>query len=244
MNEFVQNLVDLGEVDSQSQTLREQLALYPKMLADLDRREETAKGKLQQAKQDSDKAREAARNAERDVEVLREQINKYLMQQSSVKTNKEYVALNGEIDTVKAKIDNLDQKGLEALENEESAEEAIGVAEKALQALQEELAEERRRIQGQIDEKQRFLKEGESEHQRRAEALDEETREIYELINEKYPGDALAQVSAGSCAGCGMKLVTQLVLEARRGETIARCGFCQRILHDPAGLAASNPAGD
>ncbi len=57
---------------------------------------------------------------------------------------------------------------------------------------------------------------------------------LYERIRERFPGDALAAVRTGSCAGCFIQVVPQMVVEITKGQSIVRCRGCGRILYIPA----------
>ena len=241
MNDLIRQLGELCEVDKSAQALREQLALYPKMLSDLDAREQIFLEKRKAGKDELAKAKDAWRKAELEVRSLGEQIQKYLQHQSQVKTNKEFTALTQEIDGVKAKIDAMESLGLEALETETKAEEELKNTEKELQALANEINEERSRIKSQITEKEDHLKQEEDEHRRRAEELPEELRDMYELLNERFPGSAIVPVKNNCCGGCSMNLVSQVLLDVRRGEVSARCENCARLLYAAEGAEVSKP---
>lgn len=242
MNPVLPKIVDLTVIDREAQALREQLALYPAMLAELDRLEAAAAAREAEAKERHKAARDVVRKSELDIGTLREQINKYILQQAQVKTNKEYHAITEEIQGVKTKIDALETKGIENVELEEQAQADIKKAQDELAALKKEHGAERDRIARQIADKEARLKELEAEHNARLAELPDELQEPYEILNQSYPGSAAAPVRDGGCGGCNTKLVSQRVLDAKLGERIVRCDNCNRILYDPASLGASKEA--
>jgi predicted nucleic acid-binding Zn-ribbon protein len=237
MNPTIRQLTELCEIDRAAQALREQLERYPRLLADLDAREQGAAQAEADAKARHKAAREALRKIELDIAGQSEHINKYLLQQSPVKTNKEYQAITFEIDTVKGKIDALETTGLEDIEAEGRAEAEMRRAAQTLATLRKDNEAERGRIQGQIREKQGRLREAEAERLLHLQNLPEDLRENYELLNGRYPGTAVAPVREGCCGGCNFSLVQQRVLDARVGGKLVRCDNCTRILYDPAATA-------
>lgn len=234
MNPVIKQLVELTAVDRAAQALREQLALYPKMLADLDTSESALSKREADAKTRFKAGREALRKVELDIAALKEQITKYTLQQGQVKTNKEYHAITEEIQGVKSKIDVLETSGIEHVVAEEEADDQEKAAARELNELKKEHTVERSRIQKQIEEKQARLKEFEAEHASLVAALPEENQELYELLNHRYPGTGVVPVRDGSCGGCNVHLVSQYALDARLGEKIVRCDNCTRILYDAA----------
>lgn len=234
MDELLGQLLELCELDAEAHALRGQLALYPQMLAESERREAEAKSNLERSRKLFEKFHERRRSAELEVATHRERIAKYQAQQNQVKNNKEYEAINEGIRTAKEKIDGLDFEGLEALEQEEAEQAAIVVHRETLQDVQTEAASERERIAAQQAAKSGQLAEREHERERLIGRLPEEYREPYALLDEKYPGSALASIVNGACSGCSMNLVTQRTAEVKRGTVGVRCDNCARILYDAA----------
>ena len=233
MKETLHKLIDLMEVDHQIANAKEQLDLYPKMIAEMDAKETRAKNDIARAEKKFQESRETRRKMELEVKALREKIDKYVAQQNQVKTNKEYEAITHEIDGVKAKIDEMDLAGIEALENEDAGEKEKAQAESDLKALIEKHAGERERIDGRKSEKQSILDELNIERARRIETLQDDVQEIYQLLNDRYPGQAMAKIPADACEGCGMKLTKHVVQDVKRATSLIRCEGCMRILYDP-----------
>ncbi|MBI3736201.1 hypothetical protein HY256_06780 [Candidatus Sumerlaeota bacterium] len=237
MKEILPRLLELCDVDRELHALKRQLALYPKMQAEMDAREAASKQSIAAAEEKFQKSREIRRKVELDVKALRDKIEKYQMQQGQVKTNKEYEAITHEIEGVKAKIEELDLTGIEALEREEQGEKEKAAAAREHQELVKHNGAERARIASQIAEKEAKRAEYQAEHDRRIAELPEELKENYELLNDRYPGAALASVADGHCNGCGMNLIKHLVHDVRVGEKLIRCEGCMRILYDPVNAA-------
>ncbi len=238
MREIIGKLLELCETDRAIHALNQQLALYPKMLAELSVREESAKKKEAAALDSFNKARESRRKAELEVRGLREKIDKYLGQQAMVKTNKEYAAITHEINGVKAKIEEIDLAGLEALEEEERSEKERQKIAASRKALEDENQTERNRIESQSSDKKKRLAQLQAERAQKAEFIPSDTLEVYDLLNERHPGTALTKIESGCCGGCGMTLIRQIAFDLRKAEKLVRCEGCSRILYDPAALNA------
>lgn len=237
MNELLRQYVELTEVDRALVQTREQLERYPAMLTKMEAEEGRQRKAIAEAEARIEASRAERRRAEKEVLTLREQIRKYTAQQSSVKTNKEYEAITGQIALCKEKIDELETAGLEKLELEEKCAADKQAAEKALAALKTENDAERERIRGQIIDKRARLERLTSERERKLAALPgDEERESYTLLNGRFPGSVCAPVEGDSCAGCHWSLVPHIAQAVRRGEELVRCDHCRRILYWPEAL--------
>lgn len=236
MKEILHQLIQLRELDASIHELRDQLHLYPGMLKELDAKEKKAQREIDSVRQRFRESREGRRQAELDADGLREKIRKYKIQQGNVKTNRELEAINHEIETLEGRIEELDTFGLESLEKEERSQEELAHAEDSKKRLIEESDRERSRIAEQTESKRLRLVKLQEEQARRTARLPEDIRDLYELLNEKYPGAAIVPVKDGACSGCSMNLVRQRVTEVRRADQPVRCDNCTRLLYDPGYL--------
>lgn len=240
MKETVRQLVDLCELDREIHALSEQLARYPVLLKELDAREKKAAKEIESLHARLKQARDGRRKAELDADDLREKIRKYQIQQGNVKTNRELEAVTHEIEGLTAKVDELETFGLESLESEEKTQGALAGAEAAKTRLVAELDVERARIAEQTGRKKSEIDAHTAEQAVRAARLPEDVREMYALLNRKYPGTGVVPIKDGACGGCSMNLVKQRVTEVRRAERPVRCDNCTRILYDAAWLHAAD----
>lgn len=233
MHDLIRKYIELTEVDRLMVDTTQQLGRYPAMLARLNaddqRREEEIKGFEEKLEQ----ARHERREAEKEIEGLRERISKYLGQQSQVKTNKEYQAIVHEIDAIRGQIDEWETKGLENLEVEEEAAGRLEEFNANLERQRGANEQERQRIQDQIEEKQGRLETLKREKVQKLAPLDEPDQEEYELINETYPGSAAAPLNDEDCGGCNWKVVPQTQQQVRMGGELVRCEHCRRFLYAP-----------
>jgi DNA repair exonuclease SbcCD ATPase subunit len=135
MKDVIRQIVDLCELDRQLHVVREQLQRYPAMLREMDQREKKAARAIEEITKRHKEAREGRRQAELDATGYREKIQKYKVQQGSVKTNRELEAIVHEIEGLESRIDAVETFGLELLEREEQAQLDLAEAEAAQRKL-------------------------------------------------------------------------------------------------------------
>jgi predicted nucleic acid-binding Zn-ribbon protein len=233
MNELLKQLKELTTVDAAFVQTRDQLARYPAMLAKLEAAEAVQRKAIADAEAELETTQRERRQAEKEISTLDEKIRRVHVQQASVKTNKEYQAINAEIEGLKAKIDTWETAALETLDAEEAIQQRKKTAADQLAALQKEHNVERERIQVQSVEKQERLTRLTSERGRKLAELPDELRETYELLNQKFPGSAVVPLEGATCGGCHWTLVAQTCQAVRNGRELIRCEHCHRFLFMP-----------
>jgi predicted nucleic acid-binding Zn-ribbon protein len=62
----------------------------------------------------------------------------------------------------------------------------------------------------------------------------------YEALQRAGRHPALAEIESGYCSGCHLRLPAQLASRARQTGELVRCPHCQRLLHDPRCLGATD----
>lgn len=233
MNEQLQQLKELTALDATIVQTREQLARYPVMLGRLDSAEGALLKTIEEAGQRLEVALRERRPVEKEVATLEAQIHRYHDQQAAVKTNKEYQAINQEIEALRTRIDQRETVALEFLEEEESLQKRKKAAAAQLASLKAEHDAERGRIKTQIAEKQERLERLGGERRRNLAGLAEDIREIYELLNQRFQGSAVVPLEGDTCGGCHWSLVAQTCQHVRAGRDLVRCEHCHRYLFQP-----------
>ncbi len=185
----------------------------------------------EKAKETSSKVR--SKELELEVEDKKNRIDKYQSQLFKIKNNKEYTALLHEIEMMKSDIKVLEDRILEFMEEGEGERDLMKEAEADLERARTRYREEEQkagdelgRIESQIAEKQR-------ERAARAENIDPDLREGYEIIFVRKPDRAVAAVRNGVCTGCNMELTAQVQNDLAREEMVCQCENCGRFIFLP-----------
>lgn len=160
-------------------------------------------------------------------------IRKYKAQLENVKNNREFDALNKEVEIQDLTI--------------QAAEKKIGEIERSVK-LKEELISE---VQSRLDEREKDLENKKSELQEITEetekeeaaiatektnaldSVDEKLIKAYERIRDNFRnGIAVAPILRGACGGCFAKVPPQLQSDIRQSKKIVICEACGRIQID------------
>lgn len=151
--------------------------------------------------------------------------------QGNVTSPKELGDLQRDIDSLKRRRSELEDRALSAMESLEADQRACAEAERELQ----ELSERHRR---DVEAAHRRTAELESEivdlERRRAEqaaTIDRKLIQLYDRLQSNRQRRAVAKVVGGACQGCRISLPMNLIQRARNGSEIVQCSSCERILY-------------
>jgi uncharacterized protein len=244
MSRDLDRLIALQRLDTAAAEARRLIAATPQHLAALDGQLGSAQAALAAARDRKTHNDAERRTLEKDVAIVRARRSKFLDQTIEVKTNKEFHALQHEIQTAEQEIARLEDRILENMVAADDvaaairgAEAASKEAERTVTAQTQALEDVRRQAEVSIET-----------IAREREALVAETSPaamaIFDAVARGRKGQVVAEVRGGLCSVCHVRVRPQIDQEVRRGERIVQCENCQRILYHvpPAAAAGGAPA--
>ena len=224
-------LMELQKLDSQIYRLQADLRLKPAEIARL-REEHSRLAQGLQAVEGKVKVLEVRRNErETDLGQKEEQIKKLSVQLFQVKTNKEYSAMQKEIEGVKADKSVLEEEILKLMEEVEGARAQMKREREALKEEETKLTAAVARIEEEAQSAKGSLQELQSARSAITPRVDPVILSQYERILSKKEGMALVPVRGDACGGCFMNLPPQLINEVHLGTRLVLCESCARILY-------------
>jgi predicted nucleic acid-binding Zn-ribbon protein len=150
---------------------------------------------------------------------------------SSLKTNREYQALQKEINEIKKTNLIREEEILTIMEETSSLQEEIKKKKKQIRQYRKEIKTE----QQSIDELQAKLeaKIGALTEERHAVSkdIDPDLLAKYDFLKDRRGGVAIAAVTDGICSACNMNIPPQLYNELLKDEKIFTCPSCQRLIY-------------
>ena len=166
---------------------------------------------------------------ETEIGSVEDKLAKYRTQQSMVKKNDEYQALGHEIETAEADISKLEEQELEVMFQIDGAKERFAAAEKQ---LQDNIADHEDRLKT-LDERQTSLRTELAAAEEACEAakgdVEAKPLRLFEQVASRtFP--ACVAVEGGNCGGCHLRVSGEAEGVARKGDELARCDQCGRII--------------
>ena len=167
---------------------------------------------------------------ELDIQSNNVKINKYKEQLLTIKTNKEYKALNSEVSHLENKNSETDDILIELMEEEANIriqlEKDIKNQEKAdsvLKANEEKLNNKIKQVQKEIEQ----IRDERNEY---ASKLRQQILKRYASLIKNKNRKAVVFNENNACSGCGFNIRPQLVIEINNKDRLVNCESCGRIL--------------
>lgn len=199
------------ENDAEIRQVKKQLAETEAML-------KLAQHTLKQAEGEVDKQK---------IKIEQSESNLY---SGNVKNPKELQDLQNEVAALKRHLATLEDRQLEAMLEEETAEQANQAALDKLEQLKARLADQNQTLTAEQSELNKNLERLEAERQATLTPLAPDLLAVYDELRRQKRGLAIAAINDGACAACGTTLTPALNQSARSPSQICNCPTCGRIL--------------
>jgi predicted nucleic acid-binding Zn-ribbon protein len=196
----------------------------------------------------------ARREIEKELAMQQGRLSKFRDQLMEVKTNREYQAMQKEIETAQHEIRKQEDRLLEQMLEFDEVTAQVKQAERANAEQQAAIAAERETLAAQVAEAGAAIGTLAAERAALAAQIGQPVLALFERVLKHRKGAGVAPVRLGRCSACQILIRPQTVNELRRNEIIFQCESCQRILYyedvkpaaapgsPAAALPASRPA--
>ena len=226
----VKYLVELQNIDTQLEDLNSLLGNLPKMVEDLNQKENDLLSKIEENKIRLKNINLSSNKSETSNSQIDEKINKLTDQLFLVTNNKQYDALTNEIEHLQDQKSNHETDLLTYIEEKDIIEKQIIDDEKLCEELKEDLNNRRGKLEKAMSETAEEKEALEKSRSEKVSEIDENIIQIYTKVISARSGVAVVSLSGDSCGGCGAALPPQKASEVRSGEP-HRCDSCGRFLY-------------
>ncbi|PID28248.1 MAG: hypothetical protein CSB55_05470 [Candidatus Cloacimonadota bacterium] len=227
--ENLEILVKMQVFEDEITKLNQKKKELPEKLSGLKSNLEEAEKEMSAAKKKLEENIKSQKSNELKIGSHKDTITKYSEQLTSIKTNKEYKALNSEINHLKEKNQKIDEETVKLMEKENNLKEVLTEAESKFEKAEKELQENESKIEEEIkvtDQEISGFKE-----KRNALAINLPKNIIYKyrrLIERHFDRRALAYNKKNACSGCGNAMTPQNQIDVSQSKII-QCESCGRI---------------
>jgi uncharacterized protein len=229
----VKLLLEIQELDQEILEVNGQIALYPKIWEEVKQKIALKKQAYHQAESDLESHQKARRSVEQDIRLYSEELRRSQAQQRAIKTSKEFDAINKQIESLKAKMSELETAGLELIGKDEVIDANLKEASAELEEIQGVYLKEKERIRVQFNEKKTRINVLAKDKAKFVARVKGRSMIDYNRIFKRHPGTVTVPVRGGSCSGCHFGLVPNDLIQVHQLEKVVYCPNCGRILsHD------------
>ena len=145
-----------------------------------------------------------------------------------IKNPKELTNLQHEIDGLKARRNQLEDKALEIMGQVELSGKRLSSLNSELKTLESQWKSQQQQLSAQLEELKTTLANLKHKRQQLAAEIDPQAIETYQVLR-KQKRTAVAKVTEGICRGCRISLPVTELQQVRSG-SLVRCSSCGRIL--------------
>ena len=227
----IEKIIQLQKIDSQLQEISELLGDLPLKVEKLKEEESSLIDSINNGKTRLKVLELDLSKSENQVKDIASKIDKHKDQLFLVTNNKQYDALQLEIDHLKTELDQLETKSLEYLEEKDQLVEKVKSEEENLDSLSNDLIERRSKLETLIDESSEKKMRLESDRDNHIVNIEESILSQYVRIQDARGGISVVQINSSACGGCGAFIPPQIVSEVRLGENTQTCESCSRFLY-------------
>jgi hypothetical protein len=231
MNADLERVIALQRLDSTVHSAERRLAEEPTREQAFEARLESARQHVTTAKERLTENQNARRAIEKEVAVQQGRLSKFRDQLMEVKTNREYQAMQHEIEIAQNEVKALEERILERMLEADDLAAIVKRVEGELSAEQQKVAAERRDMAAEHAELTALLDKNAADRKALVAAIDKHVLAIFDLVSQRRHGVAVAEARDGICTICHVRLRPQVFNTIRRNDEIIQCDSCQRILY-------------
>jgi hypothetical protein len=183
----------------------------------------------------------ARRNIEKELSMQQARLAKFRGQLMEVKTNREYQAMQREIEVAQHETQKQEDRLLERMIEFDEVTQHVTRAEQAFLHDQAANETERAALAAQLADAQAAVVRLAAERSALAAEISPPVLAIFDRVLRYRKVSAVVPVRDGRCAACQILIRPQTVNEIRRNEIVFQCESCQRILYYEAPPATADP---
>ena len=177
---------------------------------------------------------------EKSLAEVQARLSRFKDQLMSVKTNKEYAAMQHEMATAEADVRKLEDAILEHMLEFDELKTVGEAAEETLEINRVETEQIRTAFESERTELERVIDSASGERGKLSETIGEPARQLFDQIAERSGGVAVVPAHNGHCTLCNVRLRPQVFNQILLNTALIQCDSCKRILyHEPNSLENS-----
>ncbi|MFO7691764.1 MAG: C4-type zinc ribbon domain-containing protein [Vicinamibacterales bacterium] len=242
MHPDLDRVIHLQQIEDAAERARRTIADEPARQQQLAAALESARQTLEHERARLAANQAARREIEKELSMHQARLSKYRDQLMEVKTNREYQAMQKEIETAQHEIRKQEDRLLEQMIEFDEVTLHVKQAEQAY--IDDQAANDagRAALAAELAEAQAAIGRLAGERAALAAGISPPILAVFDRVLKHRKLSAVAPVRGGRCSACQILIRPQTVNELRRNEIIFQCESCHRILYYEQVPAAADPA--
>ncbi len=228
MSDLKEMLWALGVCDETAGELARELAQIPVSITELEAKVEAAHQVIAQERKALEEAEHTRRSKEGELEDCEGKRAKFQSQTAMVKTNAEYTALLNEVDGMTARISQLEEEILLAMETADQVSARLKDAERDQTQIGQDLTRQAQQLRERMEVVKDEIAARDKERDELLARVSPEIKQRYERVRAAR-GGGVARIQGQSCAACHREVPPETINRLLAGE-MHICLSCMRIL--------------
>jgi uncharacterized protein len=224
-------LMQLQAIDKEAYRLRNEKSLKPQELQQVDAAFELKKKHLADLEKQLLDLQKQRKERELDVAAKNESVNKLKTQLYSLKTNKEYQAMQSQIQDAQADASMMEEKIIEIMVQSDTIKADVEQEKSRLKEEEKVFLTQKKAIEDAVREIDSVLAQKEADRKRIIPDIDAKILAQYERILASKDGLAIVPIRHDNCGGCNLLTPPQVVNLIKMYEQIVTCEMCNRMLY-------------
>ena len=226
-------LYTLQSVDSEIDKIQQIRGELPQAVQDLEDEVAGLETRVENFKNEKNECNSSIIQQDKDIAEHTEQIKKYEKQQDNVRNNREYEAINKEIEYKNLEIQLCERHKRDAKDRIKELDRHIEAAIKLMDRRKEELQIKKDELGDIIAETEKDEARLRTKSTEQEQFIEERYLTAYKRIrNNMRNGLAVVTIDRDACGGCFSKIPHQRQMEIRMHKKVIVCEHCGRILVD------------
>ncbi len=230
MKKKVECLIAMQQCDDKIADKENLKSELPKQLQSLIEEEQIAQTAVAETTEEINQVVIAQKDKEIMIKQNKEKAQKYEEQLATIKTNKEYKALNSEIALLSSLNSELESEILAFMERENELKAIKAEREKVLKEKHKNLTDQEDILKKEIDGLDSEIEKMKKERNSLAIDLPKNMIKQYKILIINRNRKAVSFEQEGACSACGFKVRPQLIIELEKQDKILFCENCNRFL--------------
>ena len=230
MNQTLEQLIKLQEIDQRLLEIKEHMGDLPGKVES----QELEVGSLNEENiQSKDRLAEIEKKIRHhigEIENFTSKLEKYKEQLFLVKSNKEYDAINLEIDHMKSTIANSESVQLDFEDEKNSLEESIKLNSAKIETLNESLSANKTELDEAMKEIIQEQEELYSNRDSLYKDINQDYLDSYKKLRDARNGIGMVSIINSACGDCYSQLPPQTLIEIKENNNIIQCPNCSIML--------------
>ena len=230
MKDSLYSLLELQEIDKEIDTLERSKEEFPDEISRLNAELESARSKIDETEKHVSELASSRRLMEGELDTISADLKKHQDRLYEVKSNREYDALQAEIEALGSKKDEHETGILRSIEDHDDLTTKLTEDKEAFSDREKEILSRIKYLTSRLDSVESDVQKWQRKRKGFENKVERPALSTYNRIRRMVKGGvAVVEIKKGSCGGCFRQLSPQLLVEARRINRVMRCENCGRI---------------